>query len=405
MHKPASVFSLSAIQSAILQAVLLAALLVLLPAYAFSDSPSLQVYMQSFSVGDLHDKVETLQNASSDTTLSDAQTLYDAAIQFAFDNYAILGHDIDMSTIIGVSVSGLLEKKRTGKIDTLWKLFLDYPSHETKAEILVALGTLGKRNQAIINNINNYLMEINSQFKEGEPVDYMMVSACIAALMELGDSSSYPVLFEILQAGYPEVIVFEAFGAMELISGDLRQFLAGVIEKNPPEEKFIAFRAGINSQRLSVSERGLLAELALEQGLTAGEENASITAMRYSAVTALTNLRWTRANALAIRHYYMVLTDHLQDAIPKGRLIEAIACLGAVGNSDAALVLGLQLGLINARTENAGDYDADVTLAIVQALGNIGHNAAFDHLLYASALSYNEDIIAAARAAIDRLKW
>jgi hypothetical protein len=287
----------------------------------------------------------------------------------------------------------------------LWRLFLDNPDSKTGADILLKLGTVGKGNRGIIENINNYLMGKNLLFRSGESVDYTIISVCISSLMELGDSSSYPALFSVLYAGYPEVIVSEAQGALEVIPGNLQQFLVNVITHNPSEEKFAAFLMGINSDRLTVSQRGRLAELALEQALASSGENIDLTAMRYSSVILLTQFRWTRANALAIRHYYRVQSDYLQNAVPKERFIEAITCLGAVGNSDAALVLGLQLGLINARTESTGIYDSEITLAIVQALGKIGYNAAFDHLLYVSYLSYSEEIQAAAREAVARLKW
>jgi hypothetical protein len=100
-----------------------------------------------------------------------------------------------------------------------------------------------------------------------------------------------------------------------------------------------------------------------------------------------------------------MLADFQENISHKSRLIEAIAFLGAVGNSEAALALGLQLGLINDRKEKTGFFDAGITLAIVQALGLIGDKAAFNHLLHASKLSYNENITLAAREAIDRLKW
>jgi len=289
--------------------------------------------------------------------------------------------------------------------DDLWVLFMEDPDSETGTEILVTLGRFGKGNQNIIDNINDYLAQTNYSFVSGESVNYSTVSACIAAIVELGDVSSYPVLFNLICADYPEVIVYEAYGALDLIDGNLKQFLSGIIEKNPPEEKFIAFKTGMYSQRLSVSERGQLAELALELAIATGEENADLTAMRYAAIAVFSSLRWTRANTLAIRHYYRVQADYLQGIVPKSRLIEAIECLGAVGNSDAALALGLQLGLINARAENTGVFDADITLAIVKALGRIGDNAAFDLLLDASNLSYGENITSAAREAINRLKW
>ncbi|MCL2196639.1 MAG: hypothetical protein FWB77_03385 [Treponema sp.] len=290
-------------------------------------------------------------------------------------------------------------------VNVLWEIFLQNPDTSTAVDVLIKLGKLGKGKRHIIDNLNNYLMGINLLFKSGSAVNYIVVSACISALMELGDSSSYPALFSVLYAGYPEVIASEANGALDVVPGNLHQFLLNVITNNPSDEKFAAFRAAVNSERLTISERGHLAERALEQALGANEEDFDLNVMRYAAVNALTRFRWTRANALAIRHYYRVQSDYHQNIIPKQRFLEAIACLGAVGNSDAALVLGLQLGLINARTETTGAFDPDVTMAIVQALGNIGFHAAFDHLMSVSNLPYPDDIVSAAGEAINRLKW
>jgi len=289
--------------------------------------------------------------------------------------------------------------------EDLWRIFLENPDSESSADLLITLGIIGKGNRGIIENLNNYLIGRNLLYKSGFNADYSLVSACILAIMELGDSSSYHALFSAYCAGYPEIIASEAYGALDVIPGNLHQFLLNALWNNPPEEKLAAFRAGINSSRLGVSERGQLAELALEQALASAEDNIDLNVMRYAAVLTLTQLRWTRANALAIRHYYRVQSDFLNDVVSKDRFIEAIACLGAVGNSQAALVLGLQLGLINARMLNAGSFDPEITLAIVRSLGQIGDNAAFDHLLYVSNLSYPDYIKAAAREAIENLKW
>ena len=295
----------------------------------------------------------------------------------------------------------------TGVTDTdlLWKYLSEISDNRKKAEILISLGRLGKGNREVIDNLNNYLMSMNLSYRSGTYAHYIVVSACVSAIMELGDSSSYQALFSAICAGYPEVISSEAFGALETIRGNLHQFLLNVIWNNPPEEKFAAFRVAVNSERFSISERGQIAELALDQALAATETNINLNAMRYASVLTLTRIRWTRASALVIRHYYRVQSDFFQGFVVKERFIEAINCLGAVGDSQAALVLGLQLGLINARTESTGSYDAEVTLAIVRALGLIGDNAAFDHLLYVGNLSYSEHIKAAAMEAIENLRW
>ena len=383
-------------------------MLVLLCTRAFCDSQALQFYMQRFSRADLSAKAEIFEHAASDAAMKESMgQLYEYALQFALDNSAVLKNDPDMIKIIAIAVNGLKDTDRSENLEILWQLFSEYTDSSTEADILLAMGRLGKGDPQIISNVNNYLLEINSRFVSGESVNYAIVSAGIAAIMELGDSSSYPVLFSIMCAGYPEVIDMEAQGALDFIPGNFLRFLLDAIEKNPPVEKFAAFKAGINSGRLSMSERGQVAELAFEQALTfyGGEDDADISAMRYAAAQALVPLRWTRANALAIRHYYRVQTDYQHGNISKERFIEAIELLGAVGNSDAALALGLQLGLINARAERTGDIDEDIILAIVNALGLIGDKAAFDHLLYVSNLSYSDDIQAAAKEAINRLKW
>jgi hypothetical protein len=386
-------------------------LLVFLPLPLFCDPTVLQLYKQRFSRADLAAKAQILNNAASDRTLGTSLGLfYEYALQFAFDNSALLKNDHEMIRIIDTAVKGLYAGNTApspASLDVLWGLFNIYQDSTIGGEILVVLGKLGRGNTLVVDNVNNFLTEKNMMFRSGSSVNYALISASIAAIMELGDSSSYPVLFTVLCSGYPEVIAYEAQGAFDFIPGNLNRFLYDAIEKNDPVEKLAALRAGSASQKLKLSDRGQLAELALEQGLAVSDtdEYANLSALRYAAVRELTALRWTRANSLAIRNYYRVLADYQQNHVPKERFIEAIALLGAVGNSEAALVLGLQLGLINARTERTGEYDEEITQAIVQALGLIGDKAAFDHLLIIDNLPYHENIQAAAREAVSRLKW
>jgi hypothetical protein len=384
------------------------ALLFFIYSGVYGDSPILQSYKQNFSKADLSAKAEILYEAAADRQADEfIGQFYEYALQFALQNSELLKKDSEMNNLIDIAVKGLRNTDYTESLGTLWQLFSDYFDSPAGAEILITMGKLGKGNHRVIDNINHFLAGQNVLYRAGGSVDYALISACIAAILELRNSSSYPVLFDALCAGYPEVIAFEAAGTMELIPGNYKQFLLDVMGKNPPEEKFAAFKAGVYSSRLSIPERGQLAELALEQCLfyQADEEDADMTALRYAAVLALTPLRWTRANALAIRHYYRVLADYQQEAVFKDRLLEAIALLGAVGNSEAALILALQLGLVNSRTERTGIFDMDTTLAMVKALGLIGDKAAFDQLMDIRNLPYPENIQTAAKEAIDHLKW
>ena len=374
----------------------------------FAQDQILQSYMQIFSRADLSAKTGVLRDASADSNAHETiGGLYDFALRFALYNSQILKDDPDMLKLINFAARGAGDSGYIESLNTLWNLFSGYQDSLTRAEILMAIGKLGKGNSIVIDNLNNYLKNQSAAYNFGIRIDYPVLSACIAAVAELGDSSSYPALFSVIATDFPEVIILEALGAMDLIRGDYKQFLIDVIHKNPSEEKLAAFKAGMNSYSFGPAEQGQLAEVALEQSLafSSVEDNALLSALRYSAIAALTQLRWTRASALAIRHYYRVQTDFQQGLAGKRRFLEAIACLGAIGSSDAALALALQLGLINARTERTGSYDEDITFAVIQALGLIGDKSAFDYLLNISYLNYPDHIQAAAKEALDRFRW
>jgi HEAT repeat protein len=373
----------------------------------FGEDPILQSYQQNFSRADIAAKTEILKDAATDDRADEfIGPLYEFALQFALRHVEILKDDPELIHMTVIAARGAGTSDHKGSVATLWRLFSGLRDSRTRVEILGALGSLGKGDSQIIENLNDYLAGQNRLYRSGMDLDYPVISACVAALAELGDSSSYPALFSVLTTGYPEVIVMEASGALDVISGNYKQFLLDVILKNPPGEKLAAFRAGMNSGRFSPADKGQLAEIALDQslGVSSGGGEA-LSALRYAAVLALTRLQWTRASALAIRGFYRIQTDFQQGAAPKERFLESVACLGAMGSSDAALALALQLGLINAQTEKTGVYDEDITLAVVRALGAIGDKAAFDYLLYISYLNYPDHIQAAAKEALNRLKW
>ncbi|MDR0497342.1 MAG: hypothetical protein LBH42_06990, partial [Treponema sp.] len=259
----------------------------------------LQVYLQDFTKADLSVKVQILKDANLDNRIyNSVGTLFEFALQFAVQNSEVLTADPGMTELICIAAKGAGNAGHRESVDTLWILFSNYKDSLARIEILLALGKLGKGNGQIIGNLNNYLSAQNQAFKSGIAVDYPAISACIASLAELGDSSSYPSLFSVISIGYPEMIVIEAAGTLDLIPGNYKQFLFDVIIRNPPEEKLAAFRTGMNSTRFLPAEKGQLAEIALEQGLASigGEENPSLSVLRYAAVSALTPLRWARAS-------------------------------------------------------------------------------------------------------------
>jgi HEAT repeat protein len=235
-----------------------------------------------------------------------------------------------------------------------------------------------------------------------------MIEACIAALGSLGDPSSFSVLFSTLTSGYPDTVINTAEKALSDLGGDYKQFLVEIIRSRPPAEKLAAFNAGMSSGRFGSAEKGEIAEAALDVslGLVSDSTNRyEVSSLRYAAVNVLAAMRWNRANALVIRHFYVAQTDYQQGTVSRERFLEAIACLGAMGSPEAAQTLALQMGYINSQIERNGEYDGELTMAVIKTLGEMGDKAAYDNLLYISHLSYPEQIKAAAREALNRLRW
>jgi hypothetical protein len=381
-----------------------------------AQEPILNSYQRNFIRADLAKKVEVLRDAATDERAPEFMgALYDFALRFILRNAEIFRDDPDMIALAAMAAAGAGGIGHAASADTLWEIFLNYRDSLTRVEVLNALAALGRRNEdfaasgQVTENLNQFLINQNNLYRSGIEPDYPVLSACIAALGVLGNAGVYPVLFTALVSNYPASITRDITRALDLIRGDYDQFLLGVIKNNPPVEKLAAFRAGAHNAGFTDAQRGELAETALRVGLeflAANAESAAAAAeLRYQAAVVLAELKWARAADLAIRHFYQVQTDYGNGSVPKELFLSAVNCLGAMGSSDAAQVLALQLGYLNSRMEQNGSFDEAVILEVVNALGEIGDKTAFDSLLYISYLNYPEQIQAAARNALNRLKW
>ena len=373
-------------------------------------------YERSFIRASLAAKTGILYDAATDERAWEfIGDLYAFALQFALTN-SILYDDPDMITLVGVAARGAAANGSRASVDTLLDLMDLYRDSYSKVEILNALGILGTGNQRVVESLNRFLDSENDLYRRDMTLSanysfygpessgsFTVIRACVSSLGMLGDPSSFPYLFSAMTAGYPPALTTEIQKALESIRGNLKDYLIEIIRQNPFPEKIIAFRIGAFNENLVFAERGELAQIALEVSLNtfAPPDNS----LRYEAITALTRLKWTPAAPLAIRNFYLVQTDYNAGTVPRERLLEAIECLGFMSSSEAAKALALQLGYLNSADGARETRDEAIVLAIINALGELGDKAAFDSLLYINYLNYPEEIQAAAREALNRLKW
>jgi hypothetical protein len=351
--------------------------------------------------------------------------LYEYAQNISLQNAEILRGDPDLLNLTVIAARGAGAASHTRSIDTLWNVFSQFRDSHVRIAALEALAVLAKGaaqgnpqgnaqgSAHIVENLNQFLANQNSLYRSSMDVDIPTISACISALGALGGESSFPVLFAVITAGYPEPLGAQAAEALEKLPGDTKANLTEILRKNPPVEKLAVFRAAIASRGMSDAEKGAFAQTALEIGMQREANGAALALLCSLAVQALRDFKWARADQVVLRYFYQIQSEYQESRTPQQRdlLLEVISCLAVMDSPDAAQALSLQLGYLNSQFERAskdgtfGEHDESLVLGVITALGQLGDRIAFDNLHYVGYLDYPERIKAAAREALANLKW
>jgi hypothetical protein len=376
-----------------------------------SDAVTL-AYRRNFARASLVTKLELVKEAAARGGAS-MGPLYGMAIRFAVDNAALLGADPQLKELAVLASSEAGKAAYARAVDDLWSLFQSFQDPDVRAAAVAALGTAGVGEARVAENLNAFLASQNSLFRSGAQPEYPALEACVAALGQLGDGSSFPVLFSAYVAGYSPALATKAAKALGSIKGDYRGYLIRVIAKNPPLEKSAAYAAGMENPNFSDADKGELAEAAMSAALDASGPGASLSPveaqsmreLRRTTARELRDLKWQKASSVAARYFSVAQSDYSKGSATKAEFLEAISCLGAMGSTEASQSLSIYLQLVNAQTEQGLPYDEDVLLAVISSLGDLGDKAAFDYLLQIGYLQYSEKVKKAARESMLKLRW
>jgi hypothetical protein len=380
----------------------------------------LNSYQRNFTRASLSSKAGILLDAATDERASEfIGQLYEYALNFSLQNAEVLQGDPDLLNLTVVAARGAETSSYTRSVDTLWSIFNYFRDSQVRIAALDALAVLAQGaaqgSVQIVENLNQFLTNQNSLYQSNMDVDIPTISACVNTLGELGSESSFPVLFAVITAGYPEPLGIQAAEALEKLPGNTNENLTEILRKNPPVEKLAVFRAVAASRGMSDAEKGAFAQTALEIAMQREtNDNGTALALLCSlAVQTLRDLKWTRADQLVLQYFFQIQSEYQENRTPSRQdlLLEAISCLAVMNSPDAAQALSLQLGYLNSQFERTGkdgtfgEQDVSLVVGVIGALGQLGDRIAFDNLHYVGYLDYPERVKAAAREALNNLKW
>jgi hypothetical protein len=376
--------------------------------WAQNPEDLLRSFTRNFAIASLDVKMQIVQDAGN-SGYPEMGPLYRQAIDYVLDNFALIDTDQRFRQLAILAIDQMEAAGYTEGKYSVWKLFDTDNETGLRISCLNALGTLAQGDEEIIKYLNVWLQQQNTVFQTGKVPDVYVISAAVRALAQLGDKSSFPVLFNTMTIGYTDDISRSAREGLFRLGGELKENLIGILKDSPLAEKKLALQMAVETDRLDENAKAEIAQFAMDVGLhTAAVDNPSrqiARDIRYIAAQALTERKWAAATDLAIEHFDTVLLEYDRGLTDKRRVVEAVECLGAMGTHEAAVRLTQYLVLLNAYTERQQEFDNIIVLAVVENLGILGDKTAFDDLLYAQYLSYSSEIKNAAREALDNLNW
>jgi HEAT repeat protein len=368
----------------------------------------LRSFTRNFAIASLDVKMQIIQDAGN-SGYSGMGPLYRQAIDFVLNNFTLIDTDQRFRQLAILALDQMEASGYTEGRYSVLKLFDIEQETGVRISCLNALGTLAQGDEEIIEYLNVWLSQQNTVFQSGKVPDIYVILAAVRALAQLGDQSSFPVLFSTMTIGYTDDITRSAREGLFRLGGELKDNMIAILKGSDLEEKKLALQMSMESDRLDDNAKAEIAQFAMDVGLhTAAADNPSrqiAREIRYLAAVALTERKWSSATDLAIEHFDTVLLEYDRGLTDKRRVVEAVDCLGAMRTHEAAVRLTQYLVLLNAYTERKQEFDNIIVLAVVRNLGILGDKSAFDDLLYAQYLSYSSEIKKAARNALDNLRW
>ncbi len=386
---------------------MLMAILVLGSVAAQDGKDLLNTYQRNFEMAGVEVKIQILQDASA--RAGGLEPLFHQAVDFVINNGSLLPVDQRYRQVAALAAERIQVLDYAEARGSLWRLFELDTDTRLRVALLAALSVVAKGQPALIRQMADWLDSQNQIYATGQKPDPAVVGACVQALGRLGDPAAFGAVFATMNLGLADDVTSGARVALGAMQGSFAEHLREVILTRPLPQKRSALQLAMLSASLPDEQKGAVAETALATALgtlsTTAQDRVLQREMRAEAARALRDRKWSRATPLAVEHFNQTLLEFDRGITDQTVLIEAIQCLGAMGDHDAAVQLTKHLVLLNSYMEKGQVTDEQILLALLENLGKLGDKVAFDDLMYVQYLGYSARIKKTARQAGESLKW
>jgi len=369
-------------------------------AAAQSPDPVVLSYQRNFIRASISTKLELLNDASRITTVN-MTPLYTDALVFVKNAYPLLGTDSQLVELASAAATRSSAYNDPAVLPVLRDVFVGINETGIRIAALNTFSVLAAGRKDDIEFLNAWFAQASA--------DPKTLAACARVLGKLGDASSFDALFRAATGNLDSGVVQAAASALNEIDDGYTENILARIGNNGIQETYAAFSFAMQKAGLPVTDRGRIAEAAFGYAVETRNETDTGTiktrALVKESLMTLTALKWSQASPLVVKYFYLTQGDYKKDRANVDDLVPVVECMGTMGTSEAAQALSIFLGLLNSDTEQKKNYNEQLMLVVIQALGDLGDKSAFDYLLYVGYLDYPETVKKASRDALARLEW
>ncbi len=355
---------------------------------------------RKFIKGNIADKTAAIRESSGDESLAQA------GLDFAIGNRQFLGADRDLSalavaSILSLPASEVSQKNADALAEKLVKAFNQFDDETVKIAVLDKLVTTKYISQKAVNLVNGYLFAARQQNDT--------TKAAITAAGKIGDSKTFEIVYEAWKSNRWSDFRAETEDALIALSAASLADSVKAISMANLSETYAFFTLLTKTEKKSQNFKAEIAENALSKAIYNTEDLSGrmeeTVNLQIDAMKVISDNHWVRASPLVIRYFSLARQEYESNVLAQDKFVSVIQSMAQLTSTGTAQALSAYLADLNRNAEQSMYPAKPVVLAVINGLGVLGDKAAFDNLLYVTYLTYPQDVIAAARDALAKLKW
>ncbi len=357
-----------------------------------------------FVKGNISDKISAVKS-SGDGELAKK------AVDFVIENSKLLKNDRDLAAL---AVAGILSYPAQEHQNDPAAVYNDFSAvFYGLDDMNVRVSVLDKARSLFAQKpyaqwtafVNNYLSQ---KISSGGAADES-VKKSISALGDIGDGSSFAVLYAILRQNIWTDLQPAANDSMSKIADKSLNEIFDAADKAELVELKQLSSIFVKNDKLSAALRSEIAEKLLNRSMILSGNSSSsqdLAIFQLEEAKVLAENKWTRAGSLAKDYFAVAKSAYNGKFLTSEQFSQAISCVELLASRQAVAPLSEYLDQMNKAQEAGNSPDKAVVLAVINALANLGDKSSFDCLLYVTYVKdYPEEVAVAARNALTRLKW